>query len=585
MTDVTTRDHMIAGDTPTAPFASLRGMPDWIIEHLESDRVCWAILGMASVVSVLLLLWLTRGITFHTDDFLYFVGNRGFHPRVLLGPHNGHLILVPRLIYAVFIKIFGPRHYVVLRLVEALGIVFVAVSFFALAKRNTTPAVALGPSVLLLFLGSTWQDSLDPVGIAHVYCIAAGVAAMLALDRDSGRADVAACVLLLVSVASFTVGLAFLAGAAVSILLRRDRWKRAWIFLLPLAMYGLWLLSPRLSTPPFSTSTGATLANVLVIPNYIADAAAAVAAALSGLSYNFSNPASYTIDSPWGYVIATIAAAALVIRLRRGRVPVSLWASLTILFCYWALTALVAEYTREPNQNRYVYDGAVIVLLVAVNAVRGIRLPRVVPLVVVAATIVSLMTNIALLRAGSNYLRASGPSDRAMLAAIEIARDHVSPSFVPQGEPLLTFVYPLAGGTGSYLAAVHRNGSFAFTVTELRQQSERVRELADANLGSALQLRLVPAPPPRSARSCLQVGAQGSRPLDLAVRPPGLLLRSSVSAAVALRRFASFPTVRLGELPARGFFSLNIPPDRAPDPWHLVVSGGQLTVCALGATP
>ena len=67
-------------------------------------------LGAAACASFLLVLWLTRGITFHTDDFLFFVANRGFNLKVLIAPHNGHLMLIPRLIYAIGLKTAGARH-------------------------------------------------------------------------------------------------------------------------------------------------------------------------------------------------------------------------------------------------------------------------------------------------------------------------------------------------------------------------------------------------------------------------------------------------------------------------------------------
>src|SRR5580704_5998109 len=79
------------------PFsARVARVPDLVIAQLESDRTCWAVLGVGMALSVGLSMYLTRGITFHADDFLYFLANRGFHLRVLIGPHNGHLIFVPR---------------------------------------------------------------------------------------------------------------------------------------------------------------------------------------------------------------------------------------------------------------------------------------------------------------------------------------------------------------------------------------------------------------------------------------------------------------------------------------------------------
>ena len=49
-------------------------------------------------------------------------------------------------------------------------------------------------------------------------------------------------------------------------------------------------------------------------------------AAVTGLGLDLgSGPVSLTVDPSWGYVIATIAAAAFVVRLARGRIPPFVW--------------------------------------------------------------------------------------------------------------------------------------------------------------------------------------------------------------------------------------------------------------------
>lgn len=551
-----------------------------MVDRLQIDQLCAGVLGVAMVISVALALWLTRGTTFHFDEFLYYVENRGVDLHVLLAPHNGHLIFFPRLIYAVLFDLFGVRHYVVFRLVEALGIVLVAGLFFALAKRRVGPPAALAPSILLLFLGSAWQNTLDPAGITHVYSVAAGLGALLALERRSSSGDLAACGLLVVAVATFSTGLAFVVGVAVSVMLRPNRWRRAWIFVVPVVIYGIWTLAPKLDTPPFSTSTGAKLSNALLIPTYVADAAAAVASAVAGVSYDFTNPASSTIDSPFGYVIVAAAVAALAYRLRRGRPPLSLWTSLAVLLSYWAATALVTAPSREPNQTRYIYDAAVVSLLVVADALRGVRPSRRVLAVVFAVTAFSLLGNIALLRVGAHNIRAAVPSQRAELAAVEIARDRVSPNFIPQGEPELRRLEAVAGGARPYLTAVDRTGSFAFTLAELRHQPEPVRELADSTLVGALKISLSPVPASPAGIKCLRIPSR-SGGIDLAVPPPGFVLRADIAQLVTLRRFGVAARARVGTLPAAGYAALRISPDRAPDIWHLEVRATSLTVCAL----
>lgn len=565
-----------------APSKSAVRLCDRAIGRTQSDeRLCWTILGVAMAISVGVGLWLTRGETFHADDLLYYVANQGLHPRVLLAPHNGHLILIPRLMYAVVFELFGPRHYVVFRLLEMLGVALVAGLFYALARRRVGNAVALAPSILLLFLGSAWQDSLDPVGIAHVYCIAAGLAALLALERGTPRADLMACAMLLLSVATFSVGLAFVVGVAVSVLLRPDRFRRAWIFLVPLVLYLIWFVAPKLHGPAFTSGTDFALSNVLVIPSFFAQAAAAMAAAVTGLSYNFDNPTSYTIDSPWGYVVAAIAVAALVMRVRRGAVPAALWTSLAVLLSFWLSTALVTHLAAEPDQDRYVYDAAVVALVVAADAAAGIRFSHRAIVAVAAVTLFSLVTNLALMRAAGGYLRSPSAADKAELGAVDIARNHASANFDPVGEPTLGFLIGGMGGVGPYLAAVARNGSFADTPAELRRAPEADRQLADGNLVGALGLRLVPASSRPAGAACLTTPSRPNGTIDLTVRPPGLLIRAAVAQQIRVHRFASAGGQTIGTLKPGSFSELRIPADGAPDPWHVVADSGPVTVCSL----
>ncbi len=568
-------------------------MPASAIERLENERTCWLILAVSAAAWVVLGLWLTRGTSFYSDEYTYFIASRGFAPKAILAPHNGHLIAVIRLIYAAVFKLFGPD-YVVFRLLEVFGIALVATLFFLRARRAIGPVVALILSVLLLFLGAAAPEvTLSPLGITHVYCIAAGLGALIAVEHGSRRGDALACLLLVVSVATFSIGLAFVAGLAVSVLLHNDRWRRSWIFLVPIVVYLLWLVAPKLTGPVYASGTGFRLSNVLLVPNFAADALAAVAAALTGLGTDFSNSASVAdaVTSPWGYVVAAIAIAALVARLRRGAVPTELWTSFGILVAFWVSIAVVVGLNRYPYSQRYVYAGAVAVLLVVTDALRGIRLSRALVACLIGVAVLSLGANLSRLRVAGGFLRANGSSLRAALSAIEIAGDHGTAGFFgpPFGLPatpdprlfLPAAAISTGGGTRPYLAAVRRNGSPAFTLSQLRAQPEAVREQADESLINLLQLRLVPAPAPAIGK-CLPVANNGA-PRDFTIRPPGVVLRSPTAEKVTLRRFAASAPFPLGAVSAGRFFALRIPADGAPDPWHLVVPPGSLTVCELGA--
>ena len=545
-----------------------------------TDRACWTILLLAALISALLCLHLTRGLTYHADDLLYFDGSDGARLSHLFGPHNGHLIVLARLFYAACFALFGAAHYLPFRIAEVVGVVAVAVVVFAYAKRKVGPTLALPAAVLLLFLGGAWQDSLDPVGVVHTFAIAFGLSALLVLDVRPRGADLAACALLILSIATFSSGLAFVVGVAVVILTGDDRRRRrSWVVLVPVALYLIWVIAPKAIHPPFTEQDGFALSNVLLHPQLRSQHRRGVECRAHrarlqlhptcrrrgrrGLGIPSSPPAS---RRDWSFVSGVEGLSS------------AFWGAGAVLLTLWILGALVTHYSSEPDQDRYLYDGAVLVLVVAAAALEGVRVSRTAALCFIAATVAALATNLDLLRVGSGSLRGESLGVRAQMTALTIARGQESPSFVPQGIPTFTFIMGIIGGAGPYLAATERNGDPGFTVAELRAQPEATKQYADQALAGAEGLALAPAGRPVSASRCRQIG-DSTHPVDIAVRSPGLVLRSTASLAATLHRFAGYPTARAGELGAGQYEKLTVRADGAPDPWRLFVPHGPLTVC------
>src|SRR5438045_469852 len=71
----------------------------------------------------------------------------------------------------------------------------------------------------------------------------AGVGALLALDRRDRAGDVAASLLLALSLASSGVGIPVALGVIVDVLGRRGRSRELWILAAPLILYGIWWLA------------------------------------------------------------------------------------------------------------------------------------------------------------------------------------------------------------------------------------------------------------------------------------------------------------------------------------------------------
>jgi hypothetical protein len=538
------------------------------------------VLGFAMAAYAALALWLTRGTTLYVDEVRFFESSRGFEPDALLAPLNGHLLALPRAFYVAAFKLFGPS-YIPFRLAEVTGVALVAGLFFVFAKRRIGAPGALAPALVLLFFGTSWEITLSPLGISSVYSVAAGLGALVVLERSDRRGDLSACALLVIAVATVSYGLAFVAAAAISVLLRPDRWRRVWIFLIPVALYGAWWLArPSLETPLSGPNASFRLSNVLLIPNFIAAFAAAVAAAVTGLNYDFSASRSFVpsnVDTSWGPIVAALAGAALIIRLRRGSVAPSLWIGIALFLALGTLLAVVASSARTPDQARYMYPGAVAALIVAVEAARGIQLSRRALIALFGVVAVSLTTNVAHYRQGGEFLRFYSASERAAFMAIELTRDRVDPAFVPSSG--------VAGlirlEAGRYLAGVDRIGSPAFTPAQLQGQSETVREAADSVLAEALGVKVTALGAGRTGRHCRLLRAASASATAFLVSPPGALLRSPTPARVAVGRFATGAKVPAGRLAAGRPAVLLLPTDRSPRPWHASVTPAprSLTVC------
>jgi hypothetical protein len=553
------------------------------LDYLESDLGGTTVLVAAMAVSVAVSLYLTRGTTFWFDEFSLYAGNRGFDLNFLLTPHNGQLIFLPRLIYATIFELFGPD-YLVVRVVEAVGVALVGATVYALA-RPRIGAAALAPAILLMFFGYSWDSTLTGNGIINVYCVLPGLAALLVLDRRPRFADPLACLLLAASLACWSAGLAFVAGAAVLLLQRGELRRAAWVFAIPLLLWGAWwIVRPGLSGPLYTSATNLKARNVLLIPNFTANSFAATLAAITGLNFDFAqtSPAIYapSFDTSWGAVLAVITIIGLAWVLRRRPLATWPWPWLAVLVTFWSATAMVSFSLRLPDAGRYVYVAAAALMVLGAWALAPFRLtPRLAPFAL-AALVVALAANIAHLRDASTYLRTYATSVRADLAAVEIARGHESPAYLPAVGALSSPLLSRAAQAGTYLRAVDRNGSFADTLPELRAAAEHTREEADQVLAGALGLQLTPTTAPASSFGCRRVHATSSGVTFELPRNGGRILAPSRSA-FTLRRFASAFTVELGKNRSP-WSALRLPTDLAPDRWWAhVASTHPVRVCRL----
>jgi hypothetical protein len=540
------------------------------------------LLSLALIGSSALLLSFNSGLAPFQDSWELLMNRRGLTVEAFLQPHNEHIVVIPVAITQLLLHLFGMGSATPESVVLTASLATAAALVFVYARRRVGSWLALMAAVLLLFLGPGWQDLLWSFQVGLVGSLLFGVAMLLALDGDGRRSDLAACVFLAIAVGFSSLGVAFAAGAAVDVLLRRRErgLERAYVVAVPLLLYGGWYLGWG-----NEAESHLSLHNVLVSPLFVFDGLSASVDSLLGLGTIADEAVA---RSRWGPVFLLALVSLLVYRQRRGPgVPAGIWPVAATAATFWFLAAFNYIPGREAYSSRYLYPGAAFVLLLGANLMAGIRPGRRLLLAAAAVTLVVASFNAVPLREGRDFLRDQTVLTRSGLAALEISSRTVAPSFAltPEvaGTSFLTEIE-----AAEYLAAVREFGSPAYTAAELAGAPETARAGADVVLANALPVTIeTDAAGSQVAwrrRRCTVVGGAagaGAPPLSLSSGMVEIELARRGPATIRLRRFArrTYPLVTDG-LAGGSTTLLRIPRDRSARPWRLRVEAAQpATVC------
>jgi hypothetical protein len=543
-----------------------------------------------------LLLVLGSHLSFMLDDWSFLLGRPGWTAHSLLDPHNEHIVLIPVIVYKVLLETFGMDSALPFRTVSTFVFLVSCVLLFVYLRRRVGDWLALIGTTVILFLGAAFEDLLFSFQIGFFGTMSCGLGMLLALEREDRTGDRLACVLLAAAMSFSSLGLSFAAGAAVDILQRRDRWRgRLYVVAIPLLLYGVWWLGWG-----HTADTSLSLHNLGTTPLYVLNALAAGIAALLGLVN--STPETLAPGGlDWGRALLPVVAVLVAWRLQRlHKVPRWLWVAVAIGGSYWILAGLNVKLGRGPTASRYQYVSAIFILLIAAELLRGVRIPRngLIAISVVAAA--AVMGNLTLLFHWYQIWKGQIELERADLAALEIIRGSVPPTFVLTPDVSST-EFTVVVGAGPYFKAVDDFGSPAYTPSELAASPEPSRVAADKVLAAGLGIKLAPSRTPPSPTSgspprligppdalaatngnCLRLKAASAAPPLLDLPPGGAALASrGGNFEIRLRRFAtaSLP-VDLGKLKGGTSAVLSIPPDRSPQPWMLSLDGsGPVVVC------
>ncbi len=539
----------------------------------------------------LVIAWMGRGVSLIGDEWAWIFASVDLRFGDLFQNYNGHLMATTYALYEGLTRISLAQLWIYRATALILHLV-VAYLVFCLARRRLGSFAALAPTAVVLFLGTGADAYLSGLNYNELAATAACLAALLMLERQTPRADAAASGLLVLGIASFSNAVAFAAGVVVELLVRSDRsLRRLWIPLVPLALYGGWRL--RWGSP--SDVAPGSPADV------IRQAFRAATGAFAGLAGIQLENFTLTAHLPWlagfaqAVLVLLIVGTCVLLTLRHHRVSPRLANLVVTGAILWLLIGL-GRSSQDVYASRYVYEGAIVALLIVVElaagfAVRTSTVRRIIGFSIAAV----IVLNIGWMAVWARHLRRVSDLTRAQLAALEIAGSEAAPSFRPASGFLLGHVT-----AGDYFAALREFGdSPAYSPAELRRAPENEREAADRVLVRAFALKLTAIglrSPPADVQvghlasglltrrgTCLLVRPRGGQALsvDLVVRSSkGVTLRPAprTTLQIQLRRFAD--RYESAPMPVHRARRLRTPLGSVGDPWHLrVVGHAPATVC------
>ncbi|MFL5898118.1 MAG: hypothetical protein ACJ76D_06590 [Solirubrobacterales bacterium] len=532
------------------------------------------LLGAALLAAGAMLLAFTRDLTFFQDTWDFLINRRDLTAENLLRPHNEHIVLIPVAIELFFLHVFGMSSALPEYLLLIAMTLVSALLLFVYARRRVGDWLALMATALLLFVGPAWSDLLWPFELAFIGSVLFGIAMLLALDRDDMTGDVLACLFLTIAAGFSSLGIAFMAAAAVHLFQHRRRrgLRRAWFVAIPVVLFGLWYLGWG-----HDAESHLSLRNVLDSPRFVVEGMAVSLESLLGLSQApIEGPPVTVLD--WGEPLL-LGAVALVVfqQIRKPGFSPGFWPVLAATAANWFLTAFNYVPGREASTGRYMYAAGAFTLLLAVELLRGVRLTRKTLVILGAVSVAAVASNIHFFKDGSDWLKNQSVLTKSDLAGIEIARNRVAPEFelAPSiaGTPSLIDVF-----AGRYLEAEAEFGSPAYTPKELTEAPEPGRAAADVVISQALPLKTSTSPgAERHGRGCaLGGGPGGPEDTTLGVGVARILVEPGPPVTINLARFAAgeYPVQTAG---ADGDTTtlLTIPKDGSTLPWRVRVEAQQ----------
>lgn len=401
--------------------------------------------------SLVYLLRKGQGLTFFFDEW-DFVLSRSFSISDLLGPHNGHLSIIPVSFFSLWKSIFGISSYVPYQILGLLVHGSVCLGAYVLVRRRS-PLLATSAGIVIALLGAGWQNIMWPFQIGMMGSLSAGLWAMHEFSKPK-PSSTRTSILVAMSLMCAGGGVAVFVTIFFLAVIKRNTSAISRLIIVGI-LYALWYV--KYGTPQSQPG------NFGKTPQFVVDSAWGAAGAIGAQGSEFA----------WGYL--SVLVFFLGIALVRKQTIFTSFAALMTVFITWCLTGLSRAHLGDPNASRYLYVGAVLLIVAMAMVLPPILIGRL-SLVLCLLVPFLILPNLKTLKAGAEGLQDVSLHLRSSLTGLEIIDGELLPgqpvdgARAPQMDPI------------RYRATAKKYGNAGFPIKELEALPEEIRTRADDSL-------------------------------------------------------------------------------------------------------
>ncbi len=534
------------------------------------ERLPLALLALAMVLSVWLGLSLNSVMTFYADEWDPLLSRSGWGLDQIFAPFNGHPTMIPMAIYKTVQEVFGMDSARPIQAIHAVLLLLMNGALFLYLKRRVGDWAALIGTVMVLFLGAAFEILLYSFAMNFTGAIAVGIGALVALDRDDRKGDIAASFLLLVGVFFSMVIVPFIVAVAAEWALNpRDRRGHIFVPGVSLGVLVVWWLIWGQN----SDESTVVVSNFLLLPDTAFDAIGSGFTSLFGLATGYGNEPNQP-NLIWGKVMAIVAVAIAWWRIKViGSPPRGFLVVAAGLLTYLLLLGMSLSDQRQPTFSRFQLPLVIFILMIASTLLEGIRIGAA---WLVAGTVVAALS----INAGIGLMRErveerwepAGLYVRTWLTGTELA----GADALPARE--LQLRMPVMVGVGDYLDASERYGSPALNRSEISALEPAELTWVDGGFINASGAGLDADPPASKPSTCRPAAAA---PIELKPGRYRVENETKGEVTVLVARLGPTPGTNTGAVLPGSAAGLNLPAGELAEPWQVSFEpgAGRIRLC------